>query len=300
MKKKKSSSKEQIEKAQDKLLYGPVDIFSKRYPKLGKYVIYLIAFFVTYSFVLKPIGDLIIKTIDTSLNSKNEDKIPTPFPTVVLGRSEEGSLEKRIYDEKNQGRCDGAVLSIVDDLVEVGGERFNHPVSEDYYVVEVQKNKLYQGSYKTLWECNLPYSLKTIMIPISSESLGFFIEVENLYRLIIGDGDMRYIKLERNDSGHRGSWGKVFREKLLSEIESKKTVTVILGTEISDGWVNVDIEIYHSARATADVYSARFMPLTLNPLEKNYAVRVGVNDFRYKGEGSLVRLETLSITETAD
>lgn len=302
MKRKKIDAKKKYESLKERIVFGPVDKIGKTHPRLANIlvilyvVLALLISIVGVVYVLLPLTVYVTEKYGGSNN--NTSLISTP--TGVLGQNKEveGPLERRIYDEKNLGRCSGAAFNIIDELSEVGGERFVHPIPEDNNVVQVDINDLFQGSLKTLWGCNLPFSVRVKTIPISGQSLGLFIEIENLFKLILGDGDKISLKLERNDSGYRGAWKEISKEKLFSKIEDKKPLILVMSTSFSGEWISVTVEVYHSGKELPETFNWEFVPPTLDLLGRAYPIRVGLNDYRFKGEGSVVRLETLTITES--
>lgn len=242
-----------------------------------------------------------VATFAILIYQEGKRKEPTTLPAhtedLPQQNSIENPLERRIYDEKYSALCEGAEFDIVDELTEVGGERFIFPLKEDDHVASVSGELLYQGSYKTLWECSPPYIVKVEAVSISGPSVGLFLESENVYKITVGDGDRINLKIQRNDLGYRGEWETLLRDKLTEPIAEKEKVKLEIEEVLVGEWVELSIRVSHSGKDAPDEFSARFIPHPGIEGDSSRGFRVGINDSRYKGEGSLVRLETLSITE---
>jgi hypothetical protein len=222
---------------------------------------------------------------------------PSPPPT--LGESAEGPIEKRSNDDRYKNRCAGAKFDILsDDLNEVGGERFLFPDKYDDHIAS-PAGRLFQGSKKTNWECGFPFEATISAVPKKESSIGLFLEFGGIFKVILGDGDRRSIKVEKNDRGDRGPWTQVYRTYLPAEIELNKEIVLTVKAKMEEGKILLKVEIIHSGRKDPVILIIPpFRPQGVS-LEAHTKgdFRVGINDYRYQGFGSLVRLDTLSIKE---
>lgn len=243
---------------------------------------------------------LLLSNLDGAI-SFIERFLPHPSPPPTLGESVEGPIQKRANDDKWEKQCSGARFDILDDLDGVGGERFSFPDKYDDHIASPAGN-LYQGLMKTSWRCALPFIATISATPKKTESIGLFLEFENVFKVIVGDGDKRSIKIEKNDGGDRGPWTSFYRRYLTEELQTNKEVTLTIKAKIEGGLVRLWVEIVQPGQAKPVIIDdiPLFIPegITLETHLKEF-FRVGINDSFYKGEGSWVRLGTLSIEENS-
>jgi len=227
------------------------------------------------------------------------DNNASPSSLPVLSEETENFIERRVNDEKDENKCQGSRFDIINDLSDVGGERFSFPDKYDDHIASPAGN-LYQGSKKTSWECALPFIATVSGTPKKTESIGLFLEFENVFKVIVGDGDKRSIKIEKNDGGDRGPWAPFYRRYLAEELQINKEVTLTIKAKIEKGSVRLWVKIVQPGQAKPVIIDdiPPFIPegITLETHLKEF-FRIGINDSFYKGEGSWVRLGTLSIEE---
>jgi len=88
------------------------------------------------------------------------------------------------------------------------------------------------------------------------------------------------------------------RQKLGNQIADGEEVTLEIKVKESDGKIVLHINVYHSKFQNVEPFDYVFTPNAINiqaPQPRNF--RVGLNDFRFKGTGSVLDLKTLSVDE---
>lgn len=224
-------------------------------------------------------------------------KAPIPTPRVE-GINSENPIEKRVFDQKEKYKCAGARFDIISDLSSVGGENFIFPDASDNHVASPAGN-LFQGSQKTSWECNLPLIATISATPEKVKSIGLFTEFENVFRVVVGDGDRRSIKIEKNDSGDRGAWTVVYR-KYIEELQINREITLTIKAKTEDSKIHLWVGLSQPGLKEPIIldeipyFSPQGISVDEHTSEK---VRIGINDSFYKNQGTWVRLGTLSIVE---
>lgn len=222
--------------------------------------------------------------------------VPSPQS---LGVKTENPIEERVNNEKTDKKCDGAIFDILNDLSEVGGEHFSFPNKLDENITSVS-GELYQGSRKTVWECHFPFTATLSVIPKGDKSIGLFFDVEGIDKLIIGDGDMKSIKVQKNDIGEMGEWGKFYRKYLDKPIVKNKELKVTNRQKIENGMIRSEIEImqagWNEPVVINDIPLFKPESVILNN-DTSIKFRIGMNDWLYRGQGSNIRFQTLSIKE---
>jgi hypothetical protein len=155
---------------------------------------------------------------------------------------------------------------------------------------------LFQGSKKTSWECNLPLISSVSVIPKSLKSIGLFWEFENIVKVLLGDGDNKSLKIEVNENGDRGPW-KAYKRYLDRRIEKNKEVILTTKLKVVDSSVVMVVEINQVGWSSPIIIDdiPPLKPAFLLNVNMEKKIRVGISDSLYKGLGSLVRLQTLSI-----
>lgn len=231
------------------------------------------------------------------------DLNPTPSssPLPVLSDEAESEIERKLNEERVKQKCEGAQFDILKELDIIGNERF----FKEENGVSVRETENYQASVKTHWGCKMPFFAQVVAIPVSGPSFGLFFEYENVFKVIVGDGDRITLKVEQNKLGERKmDWTPVRdekgheRQKLGNPIEDGEEVTLVVKAKEKEGWVLLRVEIYHSRFQSVEIFDYSFLPNAVNnKTGQKRALRIGINDFRYKGEGSIIDLKILSIEE---
>ncbi len=221
-------------------------------------------------------------------------KVESPTPAPVL--RDDFSLDRV------NNKCRGAVFDILGgDLIPVGGERF---YTEDQgYSTKSTKN--YQAAKETKWPCSLPFSATVVSIPISGPSFGLYVEYLDMFKVLIGDGDRKTIRVEENKwNSRKDSWPQIRdlennkRPTLVNPIEDGEEVTLTIKAKAINGKILLHIDVFHSKFQSHEPFDFEIVPNGVNfQTDQPRPFRVGINDSRYKGYGSILDLKTLSIKE---
>jgi hypothetical protein len=199
-------------------------------------------------------------------------------------------------------QCNGSQFDILSGKYfdQIGGERFN--TEEIGY--STRNTKTYQASSKTKWGCKIPFEARIVAFPVSGKSFGLFFEYENMFKVLIGDGDRKTLRVEENKFGYRGLWPELTdsvgkkRPSLINSIEDGEEVLLIIKVKAIDKKIILNLEINHSKFQSIERFNFEFEPNGINyQTDQARNFRIGINDSRFKGEGSIVDLKTLSIKE---
>lgn len=239
--------------------------------------------------------NLIFPWLQRSDNSVNSSPLP------VLSDETESDIEQELNKERVKEKCKGAQFNILKELDIIGNERF----FKEENGISARETEYYQASVKTLWGCKMPFFAQVVAIPVSGPSFGLFFEYEDVFKVIVGDGDRITLKVEQNKLDERTTaWITVRdeegreRQKLGNPIEDGEEVTLVVKTREKEGRVLLRVEIYHSRFQSVEIFNYSFLPNAVNnKTGQKRALRIGINDFHYKGEGSIIDLKTLSIEE---
>ena len=228
-----------------------------------------------------------------------------PPVTPVLGHNApESTLERERVKKISETPCNDIPVSIVEDFVDVQGkEKWVLPDEKDLTVISAPDNGQFQGTKRYPFECELSWIATISATPRKPGSIGLFVEYEDVIKVIIGDGDRTTWKVEKNDNGRREEWKQVNKQKLDNgKISTDKQFTVIIKA-LRNGKHAIDLELslnYVPEDKTGYVWefhkinnvSPKALNLDVNPFHK---FRVGVNDWRFKGKGSELKLGNFSV-----
>lgn len=261
-------------------------------------IIIVILFVIKIIFGITEPLNKIYNFINKSDDVVNE-KVPTQ-PVLKDDDEEKDPILKRDYDQKYNNRCEGAEFDILGNaFLPVGGERFT--VEEGENTVSVKETGGYQAVVRTPWGCKLPFIARIRVYPKEGPSLGLIFEYEDMFRILIGDGDRKTIKVQQNKWNIRGEWPDVplDNDKLTNTIEDGEEVLVYVKSKVTNDEVLVEINIYHSKYQSVETFNAHFIPTGANfNQEESRRFRIGMNDSFYNGLGSIIRMDTFSIKET--
>lgn len=226
--------------------------------------------------------------------------------TPVLGRNApESILEQEKIKTILEAPCYGIPISITEEIfMDVPGKEKWIPSDEnDLTVISAPENVQFQGTKRYPFECQLPWIATISATPRKPESIGLFLEFEETIKIIIGDGDRITWKVEKNDNGRREEWTRVKKEKLTNgKISVDKQFTVVIKTS-RNGKYTVDLELsinYIPEGKTDYIWEAHVInnvrPKALNlDVNASHKFRIGINDWRFKGKGSELKLGTFSV-----
>ncbi|KKQ98207.1 MAG: hypothetical protein UT24_C0014G0021 [Candidatus Woesebacteria bacterium GW2011_GWB1_39_12] len=284
-----------------KLIWAPVYPILVRLSKKGQtifmIVVIIFVFFIIATWLL--FDDQIKKKANAVLGVDTGEKI---LEKGDESHSDNNLAKDNIEKDRIDNKCKGAQFGIFSDYFEpVGNERFY----KEEVGVSARNTEYYQASYKSNWACNIPFVAQVVAIPLSGQSFGLFFEYEDVFRVLVGDGDRVTLKVEQNKLKDRKSeWQPVLdkdgkeRQKLGNQIADGEEVTLEIKVKESDGKIVLHINVYHSKFQNVEPFDYVFTPNAINiqaPQPRNF--RVGLNDFRFKGTGSVLDLKTLSVDE---
>lgn len=234
------------------------------------------------------------------IKTSNDKVIPLDIES---NTSKEEEIEEKISDEYiKSNQCNNYPINIIGTkyILPIGSQRF-HAENGGY---SASDTKDFQASSETSWGCSLPFTAQIVSIPISGSSFGLSFEYFNMFKVVIGDGDRKTIRVEENKYGIRGAWPEIkdetgkIRPSLVNPIEDGEEVTLTIKAKHLDGKIKLNIVILHSKFKSKEEYNFEFEPTAVNfQSDQSRKFRIGINDSRYKGEGSVIDLKTFSIKE---
>ncbi len=261
------------------------------------------------SIIALPIGGLYLYR-DTLLTNKlsREALIRSLSPTPILP-----PLSPEIKTPLRDGNvlgvgaspCLGKEFDIIQDLDDVhGGEIPIHPDLSDPSIISASDAANFQVTKKYPFECKPPWTAQFSFTPLGEKSIGVFFEYENVFKVLIGDGDFVTWTLHKNDSGTRGKWTEVSKEKFKNgKLSLKKEVTVYITISKIEGsllYGELKVSYVPLGKSNYEWESHNFI---LQPLAVDIAsnpsreFRIGLNDYRYKGLGSTIKMGFFSVRE---
>lgn len=238
------------------------------------------------------------------IDSKEESKIdfisPNTFQEIA---QKEVPLERERVLAIEKNPCSGKVVETAVELDDIwGDEKLIHPDPSDQTVVSAPKNDKFQGAKRYPFDCIAPWIATASATPRNLDSIGLFVEYEEIFKILVGDGDRKTWKLEKNENGRRESWEIVTRESLINGPISvnKQFSIVVRAIPIKEG-LTLSIKFDYVPAGKNKYVSEIHEVSVLNPLaidldsNPSHAFRIGINDWRFKGEGSEVKLGTFSV-----
>jgi len=233
------------------------------------------------------------------------DFIKKEKPLPVEQKTQESSLERERVLSISESPCGGMSVDIIQEFSDVSGkEKLVQTDEDDPNVVAAPSDGNYQGVKRYPFECSLPWIATFSAIPRKDSSIGIFLEFEEVFKVLIGDGDRINWKVEKNDQGRKGVWTEVIREKLTKgKISIDRQMTIVIEARFIERAVKLLFKInyvpeggeYYVWEEHEDIQlQPKAINLETNPSQK---FRIGINDWRFKGQGSEVKLGTFSIKE---
>lgn len=276
----------------------------QKYPKLYKPVIFLSVIFGVFIVIL-PIYSILQSA--SKVKGEKTENITNQENELGLGDNRELPNERRNMDVQINNQCDGAIFySPINDFKPYNRlEIFNHPDSGDLDIVNVDGTRYSQASVVSSFGCPLPLVATASATLIRGKSMGFFLEFENVIKVIIGDGDRRFIDLKVNRSGKRSGensgWVSIFdesgsgRPKLSQEIEWGTEVNLVVSVRSLGGDLEVGVQVYRNSSAEPIEFVKRITP-NFNPrLPVTKKFILGVNESKYHGKESDIKMGSFSV-----
>lgn len=215
-------------------------------------------------------------------------------------------LKEAQLSQENIQPCKGKKFNIIQDLDNVQGKEIPFQVDPvDPSVVSASGSANFQVTKRYPFLCDPPWVATFSFTPKKEFSVGVFFEYEDVFKITIGDGDRLTWLLQKNDQGsRRKDWTEVSKEKLVKgkiaidrEVTGEVTMQKIEGNQIT---LKLKLRYQPENSSTYEwvEYIKSFKPeaadLIGNPAR---SVRIGLNDSRFKGEGTEVKFGYFSIRE---
>lgn len=200
--------------------------------------------------------------------------------------------------------CNGEPFEVVTQLDDVWGNEKPFPADKtDPNVISASGSANAQVTKRYPYSCKPPWEIKLLFVPLKERSIGVFIEYEDVFKIVLGDGDRQTWKIEKNDSGRKNPWTEILKEKLTNgKISINKEVTINIVSKQIGNNLELDISFRYVPEGKNDYiweerkvnFEAKATDLVGLPARP---IRVGLNDSRYRGAGSEIQFGIFSIKE---
>lgn len=253
---------------------------------------------VVFIFIFLPALPSIVMNL---IVDKNKVVEPTSVPQPQeLGINIEQFVIEKINDEYiKTNQCNNYVFDIV-------GTKYIKPVGSQRFTAEVdgysaRGTEFLQASSETQWGCSLPFTAQLVVIPVKGSSFGLFVEYKDMFKILVGDGDRKTIKIEARKYILNGSkWVGITKNRpsLKNPIEDGEEVIITIKSKVEGERLLLHLDVYHSKFQSTESFDFELFPNGVNfQIEQPRVFRIGINDSRYRGEGSIIDLKTFSIKE---
>lgn len=200
--------------------------------------------------------------------------------------------------------CQGESFEVIQQLDDVWGKEkpFSADVN-DPSVISASESANSQVAKKYPYPCKPPWEVKLSFVPLKEQSIGVFIEYEDVFKVLLGDGDRQTWKIEKNDLGRKGPWAEFLKEKLVNgKISMNKEVTIIISSKQKRNSLDLDIKFRYVPEGKNDyIREERLVNIEAKATDlvgvPARPFRVGLNDSRFRGTGSEIQFGTFSIKE---
>lgn len=200
--------------------------------------------------------------------------------------------------------CKGEPFEVIQQLDDVWGKEKPYPADiNDPSVISASESANSQVAKRYPYACKLPWEVKLSFVPLKEQSIGVFIEYEDVFKILLGDGDRQTWKIEKNDSGRKAPWTEILKEKLMrGKISVNKEVTVMLTAKQKGNGVALNFKLRYVPEGTNDyIWEERTINIEAKATDlvgiPSRPFRIGLNDSRYKGGGSEIQFGIFSIKE---
>lgn len=200
--------------------------------------------------------------------------------------------------------CRGDPLEVIQQLDDVSGkEKPFSADNNDPSIVSASESANSQVTKRYSFACKVPWELKLSFVPLKTQSVGVFVEYEDVFKILLGDGDRQTWKLEKNDLGRKSPWTEVLKEKLINgKISVNREVTLIILSKQKGNNLELNIKIRYMPEGKNDyIWEERIVNFEAKATDlvgiPTRPFRIGINDSRYKGSGSEIQFGIFSIRE---
>ncbi|MCL5784592.1 MAG: hypothetical protein M1142_04550 [Patescibacteria group bacterium] len=198
--------------------------------------------------------------------------------------------------------CQGESFDVIQQLDDVWGKERPFPADpDDPDVISASGSANFQVAKKYSFPCKAPFTAKLSFIPLKERSIGVFVEFEDVFKVLVGDGDRLTWKIEENSGNRKQPWLIRLREKMKNgPISLNKEATLILDAKPSLNGLDLKITFSYIPEGKSDrvfEYETSAVKASVTDLINSPArtFRIGLNDFRYKGSGSEIRFGAFSV-----
>lgn len=200
--------------------------------------------------------------------------------------------------------CVGKIFEVIQELDDVLGKEQPFIVDvNDRSTISASGSANSQVTKRYPFTCKPPWEVRLSFAPLKEQSIGVFIEYEDVFKILLGDGDRQTWKIEKNDLGRKTSWSIAFKEKLVNgKISLNKEVTIIISAKPKGNSLDLNIKFRYTPEGKNDyIWEERLVNIEAKATDligvPARAIRVGLNDSRYKGVGSEIQFGSFSIKE---
>ncbi|MBI2039571.1 hypothetical protein HYT18_00685 [Candidatus Microgenomates bacterium] len=255
-------------------------------------------------------GDLIdgVNSVKSLVSMGISNQTPLPINEPEISPSSMAS-QTPLDEERVKGivarPCEGIPVEIILEFNDVEGkEKFVYPDPHDLSVVAAPESDTFQAAKRYQFDCSLPWIATFSAIPRKNQSIGIFLEFEEVFRILIGDGDRLTWKVEKNDSGRKEKWAEVTRRKLGdANVTLDKQITVTLEATYKAGFIYLVFKMNYLPEGEVNYRWVEYKDILFKPLAINLEdsfnqaqkFRIGINDYRFKGKGSEVKFGKFSV-----
>lgn len=239
-----------------------------------------------------------------SSDEPKQAPFPIPAPFDKQGNSRKTPMQDVKGLESYSNPCNGELFDVVTQLDDVWGNEKPFPADKtDPNVISASGSANAQVTKRYPYSCKPPWEIKLLFVPLKEQSIGVFIEYEDVFKIILGDGDRQTWKIEKNDSGRKNPWTEVIKEKLTNgKISVNKEVTVNIVSKQIGNNLELSISFRYVPEGKNDYiweerkvnFEAKATDLVGLPARP---IRIGLNDSRYRGAGSEIQFGIFSIKE---
>ncbi|MBI2596765.1 hypothetical protein HYW41_01290 [Candidatus Daviesbacteria bacterium] len=200
--------------------------------------------------------------------------------------------------------CQGESFDVILQLDDVWGKEKPFQVDpDDPRIISASESANAQVAKKYPYPCRPPWEVKLSFVPLKEQSIGVFIEYEDVFKVLLGDGDRQTWKIEKNDSARKSPWTEFIKEKLVNgKISVSKEVTIIISSNQKGNGLDLNIQFRYVPEGKNDyIWEERLVYIEAKATDlvgvPARPFRVGLNDSRFKGAGSEIRFGIFSIKE---
>lgn len=286
------------------LVKKPLNFIGRVFGQKAKTKVYIIiglvaVFLLATSFLVELWANLKALTVEPPKTVASSTFDPSPSPE--LPKTPLQNLRGLNSFDKP---CKGEPFEIIEQLDDVWGKEKPYPAdADDPSVISASESANSQVAKRYPYACKLPWEVRFSFVPLKEQSIGVFIEYEDVFKILLGDGDRQTWKIEKNDLGRKAPWTEVLKEKLVrGKISVNKEVTVVLTAKQKGNGLELNLKLRYVPEGTNDyIWEERTINVEAKATDlvgiPSRPFRIGLNDSRFKGSGSEIQFGIFSIKE---